>query len=236
MNETLPFCCDIAHNRVKFVDYHMQLIFAYSSIVLCIIASLTNILNIIVFCKKYMVCPINIILAGVAATDLIISLGFIPYLYKAHIEPQGFSTTKCLNLGWIAYFMFFFYIFVWIHRTTVWLTVCASIWRYIAITYPLQSQTWCSTSRTYKAVVVILLICLLPTLIVPQVIKVEKKSFLLDGNGYLSELPVANNVTVYTYVEHDAFIGDDAVKTELLLWILALRVIPTIVLIYISIK
>lgn len=238
MNGTLPSCCVSDYQYVWILqEFPLHTLYGYFSIVLCAAGVVTNLINIVVFSTKTMICPLNNIFLALAVCDSIVSFLYIPYLYKVYLESEsGFPVTKCLCLPWMVYIYFFFFVYVWIHYTSIWLTVLASIWRYIAIAYPLKCQVWCSARRTHVATVATFVICLIHGITVPQIVGVETLHMSVDENGYLSDLPTSKNTTFYTYVVAKSMSESLLLNVQYVASSLLYRFLPSAILSAISIK
>ena len=62
-------------------------------------------------------------------------------------------------------------------NTSVWLTVTFTVERWVAITYPLQSRTWCTVSRSRRiilSVMAVALICTLPSAFETKLVRVTE--------------------------------------------------------------
>lgn len=237
MNSTLPSCCTQNHDYIFILqELPLPQIQAYLSIFICTVGVLTNSLNIIIFSKN-MNSSLNEIFCSLAVCDFIISLIYIPYFYKVYAEPSGFSETKCLTLPWIVYLCFFFYAYIWLHCASTWLTVLATVWRYIAVAYPLKSRIWCSSQRTREIIAIILLTCLAHSVIIlAQLLGVKETNFKVDESGFLSNLTSSRNVTLYTHVMKETATRGWLFSALFLVSTFIFHFLPFILLSVISIK
>lgn len=71
-------------------------------------------------------------------------------------------------------------------NSSVWLTVTFTVERWVAITYPLQSRTWCTVHRSRKIIMSVLcasLICTSPSAFETKLVRVIEVSSLDATNG-----------------------------------------------------
>ncbi|XP_065209221.1 G-protein coupled receptor dmsr-1-like [Planococcus citri] len=142
--------CTEFHTPSKIVEYYLINVKGYVDIPICIIGSILNLLNIIVFTRKNMISPVNKIFTHLASADLLMLLLFIPYTWLNCFEPytdggwpyqQAFWYLCCSTITNTFYFM------------SVFLTVMLSVWRHIAIVHPLKERQWCSMKMTRNVVI-----------------------------------------------------------------------------------
>ncbi|KAH8397938.1 hypothetical protein KR222_006676 [Zaprionus bogoriensis] len=123
-----------------------------------VIGLLGNSVSIYVLTRKRMRCTTNIYLTALAITDiayltfvLILSLKHYEYI-KYHCELYwrlyGFIMWLCDACAYIS----------------IYIAVCFTIERFIAIRYPLKRQTFCTESLAKKVIAAVALFCLLTTL------------------------------------------------------------------------
>ncbi|BFZ23004.1 hypothetical protein BsWGS_26043 [Bradybaena similaris] len=136
-------------------------IHGYAAPVICVLGIIANCLNIVVLTRKNMISPTNVLLTGLAISDGLTMLVYLPYsvlnyhIYSEH-TPSPLSNAR---------FIMFFAIFsVVVHSISIWLTVSLAVFRYVFIRYPRQGAKLCSTYRAKLTVfivsVVVTLVCI----------------------------------------------------------------------------
>ncbi|XP_016946298.1 uncharacterized protein LOC108021972 [Drosophila biarmipes] len=123
-----------------------------------VIGLLGNSVSIYVLTRKRMRCTTNIYLTALAITDiayltcqLILSLqhyDYPKYHLKIYWQLYGYFVWLCDSFGYIS----------------IYIAVCFTIERFIAIRYPLKRQTFCTESLAKKVIAAVAVFCLLSTL------------------------------------------------------------------------
>ncbi|XP_017013816.2 uncharacterized protein Proc-R [Drosophila takahashii] len=123
-----------------------------------VIGLLGNSVSIYVLTRKRMRCTTNIYLTALAITDiayltcqLILSLqhyDYPKYNFKIYWQLYGYFVWLCDSFGYIS----------------IYIAVCFTIERFIAIRYPLKRQTFCTESLAKKVIAAVAIFCLLSTL------------------------------------------------------------------------
>lgn len=198
----------------------------YLAIVICIIGSATNSINIAVLSRREMVTPTNSILTGLAVADLLVMLEYIPYALHMNIKigPQVNKNTY----GW-AVFVYFHSIFSQtFHTISIWLAVTLAVWRYIAIAYPQRNRTWCSKQNTTLAIVSAYIIC--PFLCLPiyfAMIIVPNEVTPHNNSKFAEDLSLPHNRTVYVL---EMSKNKELVTAIMWIYSVILKLVPSIAL------
>ncbi|XP_023174410.2 uncharacterized protein LOC111601821 [Drosophila hydei] len=151
-----------------------------------VIGLLGNSVSIYVLTRKRMRCTTNIYLTALAITDiayltfvLILSLKHYEYI-KYHCELYwrlyGFIMWLCDACAYIS----------------IYIAVCFTIERFIAIRYPLKRQTFCTESLAKKVIAAVALFCLLTTLSTAFEHTYDINWKLIDGAYRPCNLTLAN--------------------------------------------
>lgn len=71
-------------------------------------------------------------------------------------------------------------------NSSVWLTVTFTVERWVAITYPLQSRTWCTVNRARKIIMSVMcaaLICTSPSAFEMKLVRITEIKNATDSDG-----------------------------------------------------
>ncbi|CAB3242306.1 unnamed protein product [Arctia plantaginis] len=191
-NATDAYCVPGATNFNKAYSR----LHGYIAIVICIIGSATNSINIAVLSRREMTSSTNSILTGLATADLLVMLEYIPYALHMNIKigPQVNKNTY----AW-AVFVYFHSIFSQtFHTISIWLAVTLAVWRYIAIAFPQRNSTWCSKKNTSLAIISAYVICpflCLPIFFAMHIIPSEVTP--MNNSEFAEDLSLPDNRTVY---------------------------------------
>ncbi|XP_071533023.1 G-protein coupled receptor dmsr-1-like isoform X2 [Panulirus ornatus] len=141
-----------------------QAVHGCMSLVVCLFGSVANVINMVVLTRRTMKSPTNAILTGLAVTDLLVMVEYIPYTMHQYVW-RGRSLASQYSWGWAVFVLFHAHFAQVFHTISIWLTVTLAVWRYIAIAYPQNNATWCSMDRTHRVIVaafICSLICNIP--------------------------------------------------------------------------
>ncbi|XP_047512860.1 G-protein coupled receptor dmsr-1-like [Pieris napi] len=191
-NETDLYCVPGA---TSFNKVYSRL-HGYIAIVICIVGSATNSINITVLSRREMSSPTNSILTGLAVADLLVMLEYIPYVLHMNIKigPQVNKNTYAWTV-----FVYFHSIFSQtFHTISIWLAVTLAVWRYIAIAYPHRNRSWCSKRNTSIAIVSAYVICPFLCLPIYFAMNIVSSEVTAKNNSQFAEdLSLPQNRTVY---------------------------------------
>ncbi|CAG4989410.1 unnamed protein product [Parnassius apollo] len=129
----------------------------YIALIICLLGSAANSVNIAVLSRKEMVSSTNSILTALAVADLLVMLDYIPL--ALHIYTNIGSELHRNSYGW-AVFVYFHSIFSQtFHTVSIWLTITLAVWRYIAIKFPQKNKILCNKQNTIIAIAVAYVVC-----------------------------------------------------------------------------
>lgn len=134
----------------------------YIAPVLILLTVVTNSLVIAVLLKKHMRSPTNVLLAGMAFSDMM--TGVIPLPVFIYFFSMGHHEDY-VPLGWcLPYKLLYENIPTIFHTASIWLTVGLAVQRYIYICHSLQARTWCTISNVLRATVIVYIVAVLSQL------------------------------------------------------------------------
>lgn len=191
-NQTDAYCVPGATNFNKAYSR----LHGYIALVICIVGSATNSINIAVLSRREMISSTNSILTGLAVADLLVMLEYIPYALHMNIKigPQVNKNTYAWTV-----FVYFHSIFSQtFHTISIWLAVTLAVWRYVAIAFPQRNRTWCSKKNTTIAIVSAYVICPFVCLPIYFAMNIVPSEVTPQNNSEFAEdLSLPHNRTVY---------------------------------------
>ncbi|XP_038215624.1 sex peptide receptor-like [Zerene cesonia] len=221
-NETDLYCVPGATNFNKAY----RRLHGYIAIVICIVGSATNSINITVLSRREMVSPTNSILTGLAVADLLVMLEYIPYVLHMNIKigPQVNKNTY----AW-AVFVYFHSIFSQtFHTISIWLAVTLAVWRYIAIAFPQKNRTWCSKRNTALAIVSAYIMCPFLCLPIYFAMNIVPSEVTPQNNSeFAQDLSLPQNRTVYVL---EMSKNKELVTAIMWIYSVILKLVPSIAL------
>ncbi|VVC99252.1 unnamed protein product [Leptidea sinapis] len=132
-------------------------IHGYIALIICVLGSIANSVNIAVLSRKEMTSTTNSILTALAVADLLVMLDYIPFSLHTYIK---IGTELNRNSYAWAVFVYFHSIFSQtFHTVSIWLTITLAVWRYIAIKFPQKNRTLCNKQNTRIAIALAYAVC-----------------------------------------------------------------------------
>ncbi|KAH8296259.1 hypothetical protein KR054_003809, partial [Drosophila jambulina] len=171
----------------------------YVSLVVCILGTIANTLNIIVLTRREMRSPTNAILTGLAVADLAVMLEYIPYTIHDYILTDSLPREEKLSYSWACFIKFHSIFAQVLHTISIWLTVTLAVWRYIAVGYPQKNRVWCGMRTTIITITTAYVVCILvvsPSLYL--ITAITEYVDQLDANGkVINSIPMTQFVIDY---------------------------------------
>lgn len=111
------------------------------SAVVCVIGLLMNIANISVLTRPSMLNPINVILTGIAVSDICLNGSYLIYLTHFVLQNknfflQYFCDPSLNTYGWTLFQLFHVNSSMICHAISLWLAVGMACWRYVILSQP----------------------------------------------------------------------------------------------------
>lgn len=151
----------------------------YIALIICLLGSVANSVNIAVLSRKEMMSSTNSILTALAVADLLVMVDYIPL--ALHIYTNIAEELNRNSYAWAVYVYFHSIFSQTFHTISIWLTITLAVWRFVAIKFPQKNKTLCSRTNTNIAIGVAYFVC--PILCLPIY-------FAMD----IQELPKTQNI------------------------------------------
>lgn len=127
-NNAFYYHCNGFVRRISttYRSYH-----GYVALLVCSFGTLANLLNVAVLTrKKLRRAPINRILTGLAAADVLVMLEYVPFaVYEYLILPKR----RLFPYGWAVFILFHMHFSQLLHTISIALTLILAIYRYIVV-------------------------------------------------------------------------------------------------------
>ncbi|XP_047510701.1 G-protein coupled receptor dmsr-1-like [Pieris napi] len=205
-------------------------IHGYIALLICLLGSIANSVNIAVLSRKEMISSTNSILTALAVADLLVMLDYVPF--ALHIYIKIGANLNRNSYAW-AVFVYFHSIFSQtFHTISIWLTITLAVWRYIAIKFPQKNRTLCNKRNTNIAIgfayVVCPIVCL-PIYFAMHIQEVPGKN--RESNGTINATTHLNESSIREPVYALTMTNNKELLTAIF-WIYSvfLKLIPCIVL------
>lgn len=212
----------------------------YIALIICLLGSAANSVNIAVLSRKEMASSTNSILTGLAVADLLVMLEYIPF--ALHIYIKIGSELNRNSYGW-AVFVYFHSIFSQtFHTISIWLTITLAIWRYIAIKFPQKNRTLCDKKNTTIAIASAYVVCpilCLPIYFAMNITQYKANKNLVDSNN--TDVHNGTNTTISENIPKEPIYYITMTSNETLLtaifWIYSviIKLIPCVILSILSV-
>ncbi|XP_065209201.1 G-protein coupled receptor dmsr-1-like [Planococcus citri] len=153
MSTKAPYCIV---TLLKIAYYFEDNVYKYFNLPICFVGVISNLLNVLVFTRKTMISPPNLIFAHVALADFLVLLVRIPSIWPVYTRSadHDFNTTTVTETYAGAIFRNYNGIFISTFSfISIFLTVQLTAWRYVAVVYPLKERHWCNKKITRNVVI-----------------------------------------------------------------------------------
>ena len=181
----------------------------YISLVICTFGITTNIVNIVVLTRKKMLNSINIVLTGIAMSDIITMLDYIPYVVHFYWLTDIGDTPRRYTYHWSLFLAVHICLTLVTHSISIWLAVCMSVMRYIFIKSRGNSKWNLDSSKT--CILVVSVYCLSVLIFIPNYIVTETEPvFAPEFNVTIYKIKTlelhfentstANAINVWTFI------------------------------------
>ncbi|XP_065204442.1 sex peptide receptor-related protein 2-like [Planococcus citri] len=150
-----PYC---GSTLPEFGKYFRENIHGFISTKICFIGAILNLLNLVVFTRKTMISPANLIFAHLAFVSSLVLLARIPLVWIKYVRYQH-DHSQQRTYGWAVFTIYCDTFIVTFQFISAFLTVQLAAWRYIAVVHPLTERYWCNMKMTFKVIIVGYVMC-----------------------------------------------------------------------------
>ncbi|XP_065209215.1 G-protein coupled receptor dmsr-1-like [Planococcus citri] len=148
MSPEEPFC---GQTLLTIGTYYKRNISGYVDMPTCIIGLIFNILNLVIFTRKKMRSPINLVFANLSLADLLTLLTLIPISWL-HIAEHNVNVDRKSSYEQELLFISCHDFGTTFHFISAFLTVMLAIWRYIAVVHPFTGWPRCNMKTTRNVI------------------------------------------------------------------------------------
>jgi hypothetical protein len=131
-NMTTPDQCDNVVGLYAYACFYYG-VHDYFSVILCCFGIPANLVNIIILTRKSMRTPINMILTGIAVSDLLTMFSYLVYAIHFRLMYGLHDVVGKYTYGWALFLAFHICLTVTTYTISIWLGVCMSIVRYLYV-------------------------------------------------------------------------------------------------------
>lgn len=165
-----------------YAAYH-----GYVSLCVCVSGIVTNTFNVTVLTRRKMRTPVNQILTGLAFSDIITMISYVPFAIHFYcMHPLSLSDThdpSRNSYGWMFFLLFHINLTTVTHTISIWLCVVLAIVRYLHIRSPTRASA-VRFRRITQAQYLVLFVYVMSTLVmIPNYLTNELKPMPPSLNG-----------------------------------------------------
>nr|AKQ63012.1 orphan G-protein coupled receptor 16 [Platynereis dumerilii] len=171
-----------------YASYH-----GYVSLVVCAYGIISNIFNILVLTRKNMWTTTNCILTGLAFSDLLTMMSYVPFALQFYVLHGLDASPQRNSHPWVLFFLFHVNFSVTTHTISTWLGVLLSVYRYTYIRLSSDSSVKCSLAKT--KIMVLLVYAYSMMVLIPNYLSVEIRSYPMDNNTIYNLAGIDTNTT-----------------------------------------
>ena len=129
----------------------------YVAVALCLYGLLSNFFTILIFSRRGMRTPVNVLLTAIAIADSLTMLPYIPYAIYFYIVVKcvKWECASQYSQFWVTYMLVSNRLFLTFHNVAIWLTVSLSVIRWISVCRHTEAKTFCSMERVKYTIAIV---------------------------------------------------------------------------------
>lgn len=171
--------------------------------------------------------PTNAMLAGIAFANLVVNIDFIPFTYHTNIENDTLYSAKS-SYFWAVVTLVHAHISVTFHSISSWLIVLLAVWRYISVSFPTESKSWCTMVNAQLTITAAYI--LIPIISIPLYLSFAiHEDMVFDGM-------LGRNKTVHLVSFSKLSLKNNGLLKDINFWVYSvmMKLVPCILLTYLS--
>ncbi|ESO90007.1 hypothetical protein LOTGIDRAFT_124239 [Lottia gigantea] len=167
----------------------------YVSLCVCMSGILLNIFNVTVLTRKHMHTPVNHILTGLAISDIITMLSYVPFAVHFYcMHPTEAGTPEKNSIYWMTFLLFHINLTTVTHTISIWLCVSLSIIRFLHIRSPTRARVVRLARMRQSKYLVVLVYFTSVIVMIPNYLTNELKPAHVSTNETNSTIFVLENL------------------------------------------
>ncbi|XP_028130107.1 G-protein coupled receptor dmsr-1-like [Diabrotica virgifera virgifera] len=231
MNETAKYCNLTGFQR-SYGEIHGPL-----SIIVCVLGSIANILNICVLTRKEMRCSTNLILTGLAVADLLVMIDYIPFSYHSYFNLDKRKYVSYFSYEWAVFTIFHAHFSQLFHFISCCLTVMLALWRYLTIKNPPITKFWADLKKTIYVIISSYIFCAIVCIPLYLSVTIQEYDAKTDVNGKIIK-PLSNQTDFYVnntkYIVQ--YVNESYSRLVFWLYTVVIKLVPCVLLTILSTK
>ncbi|XP_059168766.1 G-protein coupled receptor dmsr-1-like [Physella acuta] len=214
---------DLAAFSNWYAQYH-----GYVSLCVCMGGIVTNTFNFMVLTRKHMRTPVNQILTGLAISDIITMLSYLPFAIHFYcMHPSSSHSPDRNSKGWMSFLLFHISLTAVTHTISIWLCVVLAIVRYLHIRSPTRASS-VRLKRNIQARYLVLGTYIISILVmIPNYMTNELKEKQISVNQTFNNVTFANQT--FYFLEHFRLGSNDTnplVLTNVWMYAILAKLVP----------
>lgn len=120
----------------------------YAATVVCALGIVANCVNIVVLTRRSMLSAINCILTGLAVSDALTMVAYLPFALRFYVLYGVEPTSERNELSAVRFLLFYARFSVVVHTASIWLTVVMATFRYVFVRYTITIDLFFTKNKS----------------------------------------------------------------------------------------
>ena len=177
-----------------YAQYH-----GHVAVIICICGVVTNIFNIIVLSQKKMRSSTNMILTGLAVSDMLTMASYIPFALQYYILHGLYPSPERNTEAWAKFFLFQVNFSVTVHTISIWLCVLLAAFRYSYVRISSERRFNIDNKNTIIAMVLVHFLSVI--ILIPNYLSLTiVKGIHMETNKTMYDIESINTTDMYGHL------------------------------------